>query len=429
MDNMRAGQKMGFHGRALAVSFPSMKRALAILAGLCATAASAGGAGTVTASSETPGLFSAGLALDGRGDTRWASAGAKLSPEWLAIDLGEILPVDAVAVRWETAFAVDYAIEVSDDGKAWREVARKADGKGGREAFGRLGARGRYVRIACHKPGPPGLYSIWEVEFGDAAVRQALARRAVARETAARAALAAALRARGGHEIVFAARENNEGDGHWYANFGYYAQDDSRKGYRKHGRLVKLDLETGAATNLVDDPEGSVRDPAVHYDGRTIVFSWRKAGTESFHLYEIQSDGTGLRQLTDGGGPYDDFEPCWLPDGGIVFVSSRCKRWVNCWLTQVGILHRSDRDGRNVQAVSANIEHDNTPWVLPDGRVAYMRWEYVDRSQVHYHHLWAMNPDRADPFARPWPEGAHGAHRDARREARAGCHRPDAESD
>ena len=43
--------------------------------------------------------------------------------------------------------------------------------------------------------------------------------------------------------------------------------------------------------------------------------------------------------------------------------------------------------------LSSNNDHDNTPWVLPDGRVLYMRWEYVDRSQVHYHHLWTMNPD------------------------------------
>lgn len=213
-----------------------------------------------------------------------------------------------------------------------------------------------------------------------------------ASEANARAELTEALRARGGREIVFAARENGH-DGHWYANFSYFAQDDSRKCYKKHGRLVKLDLATGATTNLIDDPEGSVRDPAVHYDGRTIVFSWRKGGSESFHLYEIQSDGAGLRQLTDGGGPYDDYEPCWLPDGGLVFVSSRCKRWVQCWLTQVGILYRCDRDGRDVRVLSANVEHDNTPWVLADGRIAYMRWEYVDRSQVHYHHLWAMNPD------------------------------------
>jgi hypothetical protein len=43
--------------------------------------------------------------------------------------------------------------------------------------------------------------------------------------------------------------------------------------------------------------------------------------------------------------------------------------------------------------LSSNNDHDNTPWVLPDGRILYMRWEYVDRSQVHFHHLWAMNPD------------------------------------
>ncbi len=85
--------------------------------------------------------------------------------------------------------------------------------------------------------------------------------------------------------------------------------------------------------------------------------------------------------------------PCHLPDGGIVFVSSRCKRWVQCWLTQVATLHRCDADGRNIELLSANLEQDNTPWPLPDGRILYQRWEYIDRSQVHYHHLWTTNPD------------------------------------
>jgi len=370
-----------------------MKPARAILAGLVVGAAMARGegAGTVTASSVHPGGYEAALAFDGRGDTRWASDGDRRAPEWLAIDLGAVLPIESLAVRWEAAHAAEFSIEVSDDGKAWREVARKADGKGGRDAFAKLGAKGRFVRIACHRNGAHGLYSIWEVDF-DGPVKQVLAASAAKRAAEGSGAARDAIRAKGVREVVFAARENGQ-DGHWYANFSYYAQDENRKCYRQHGRLVKLDLETGATTNLVDDPEGSVRDPAVHYDGRTIVFSWRKAGTDSFHLYEIQSDGSGLRQLTDGAGHYDDIEPCWLPDGGIVFVSSRCKRWVNCWLTQVGILHRCDRDGRDVRVLSANVEHDNTPWVLPDGRIAYMRWEYVDRSQVHYHHLWAMNPD------------------------------------
>ena len=43
--------------------------------------------------------------------------------------------------------------------------------------------------------------------------------------------------------------------------------------------------------------------------------------------------------------------------------------------------------------MSCNIEQDNTPWMMPDGRVLYMRWEYVDRSRVRFHHLWTANPD------------------------------------
>ncbi|MHB8866976.1 MAG: HzsA-related protein, partial [Pirellulaceae bacterium] len=190
-------------------------------------------------------------------------------------------------------------------------------------------------------------------------------------------------------EVVFAVRSIIPE--HWYANFGYFSPDVNDKCYGREGRLCKLHLATGQLTVLVDDPAGSVRDPCVHYDGRRIVFSYRKGGDDTYHLYEIQADGTGLRQLTEG--DYDDIEPCWLPDGGLVFVSARARRWVQCWLTQVATLHRCDAEGRNVRELSANIEHDNTPWVLPDGRILYMRWEYVDRSQVHYHHLWTMNPD------------------------------------
>ncbi len=191
-------------------------------------------------------------------------------------------------------------------------------------------------------------------------------------------------------EIVFAQRQTGP-DGHWYANFAYYAPDTDRKAYRAMGRLCKLDVRTGEITVLLDDPSGTVRDPKVHYDGKTILFAYRKGGTDHFHLYEIQSDGSGLRQITDG--PYDDIEPTYLPDDDIVFVSSRCNRWVNCWLTQVAVMYRCDRRGGRMRAISGNIEHDNTPWVLPDGRVLYQRWEYIDRSQVHYHHLWTANPD------------------------------------
>ncbi|MHC4228389.1 MAG: HzsA-related protein [Planctomycetota bacterium] len=194
----------------------------------------------------------------------------------------------------------------------------------------------------------------------------------------------------GYEEIVFACRQEGK-DGHWYANFGYYAGDGQRKAYRALGRLCKLNVRTDELTVLIDDPKGTVRDPQVHYNGRRIVFSYRKGGTDSFHLYEINTDGTGLRQLTEG--PYNDIEPTYLADGGILFCSDRCNRWVNCWLTKVAVMYRCDADGSNIRQISSNSEHENTPWPLPDGRVLYQRWEYVDRSQVHYHHLWTTNPD------------------------------------
>lgn len=192
-------------------------------------------------------------------------------------------------------------------------------------------------------------------------------------------------------EVVFCARKPNPTDGHWYANFGYYAHDPSRKAWQEGTRLGRLNLDTGVATTLLEDARGGIRDPQVHYDGEKILFSYRRGGTENYLLYEINSDGSGLRQITTG--TYDDFEPTYLPNGDIVFVSSRCKRWVNCWLTQVAVLHRCGPNGDHVRPLSSNNEQDNTPWPLADGRLLYTRWEYVDRSQVHYHHLWVANPD------------------------------------
>ncbi|HNQ89873.1 MAG TPA: hypothetical protein PKM73_14735 [Verrucomicrobiota bacterium] len=195
--------------------------------------------------------------------------------------------------------------------------------------------------------------------------------------------------------IVFCARLKYD-DPHWYANIGYYCDDANSKAYAGNGkpdvgRLEVWDPRDGTVRVLADFAGGTVRDPCVHYDGRRVLFSARRPGDDFFHLYEVLSDGTGLRQITDG--PYDDYEAVYLPDDDLLFVSTRCRRWVNCWMTQVGVMYRCNPSGDGIEAVSANTEHDNTPWVMPDGRILYTRWEYVDRSQVEFHHLWTMNPD------------------------------------
>ena len=190
-------------------------------------------------------------------------------------------------------------------------------------------------------------------------------------------------------EILFATR-TQIGE-HWYANFGYYCYSRDRVLLNTQGRLCAYNIHTRKIRTLVEDLKGAVRDPAVDYDARRIVFSYRPGGSAHYHLYLINADGTGLKQITDG--DYDDIEPAWLPDGDIVFVSSRCRRWVTCWLTQVATIYRMHPDGTGLRMLSANIEHDNTPHVMPDGRLLYTRWEYVDRRQVTFHHLWTMNPD------------------------------------
>lgn len=203
-------------------------------------------------------------------------------------------------------------------------------------------------------------------------------------------------------EIVFAQRVS--GRDHWYGNFGHYCETDSpySKGaltkegdmyyaFAPGGRLCRYNLRTGKLRVLLDDPEGGIRDPNLYYDASKILFSYRKGNSKTFHLYEIGIDGNNLKQLTDG--PDNDIEPIYTPSGKIIFCSSRCHRFVPCWRTQVATLYQCDGDGGNIRMLSNNAEQENTPWMLPDGRVIYMRWEYVDRHMLLYHHLWTINSD------------------------------------
>ena len=208
-------------------------------------------------------------------------------------------------------------------------------------------------------------------------------------------------------EIVFV--ERNLGPAYqWYSMYGEYADygdeknpvnpasgysnDEDKYLYPTGGsRMCKIDLRTRRVTVLMEDPEGGFRDPRVHYDGRKILFSYRKGGTHHYHLCEINADGTGFRQLTFG--EYDDVDPAYLPDGGIVFSSSRCKRFVACNRVPAAIIYRMNADGNDVLRLSANSITEDRPAVLPDGRIVYTRWDYLDRDPEGFRDLWTMNPD------------------------------------
>ena len=128
----------------------------------------------------------------------------------------------------------------------------------------------------------------------------------------------------GVEEILFAVRGVG-GDGHWYANFGHRSNNPKARNYGPPGgRLCRLHLRTGKVQVVLADAQGGVRDPQVHYDAKKVLFSYRKGDSSHYHLFEVNLDGTGVRQLTDG--PFDDLEAIYLPDGDLLFCSSRSNR-------------------------------------------------------------------------------------------------------
>lgn len=145
------------------------------------------------------------------------------------------------------------------------------------------------------------------------------------------------------------------------------------------------------ATTLFSDPLGCIYDMNLAADAKTLFFSYRKAGERYWHIYRIGTDGQGLRQLTDG--PFYDISPCPLPDGEIVFVSTRRGGFTLCQPGPASNLHRMAADGSNIRCLSMNTLADFSPQMLPDGRVLFTRWEYVDRDLTYRQSLWTQNPD------------------------------------
>lgn len=138
---------------------------------------------------------------------------------------------------------------------------------------------------------------------------------------------------------------------------------------------------------------GSFWRPDVSHDGEKVLFCFKPHNEKSFHLYEINADGSGLTQLTDG--PYDDFDPIYLPDDRhIMFSTTRAHTWVRCMPpTSAFVLARANRDGSGISLISRNNEPDYLPSVLDDGRVIYTRWEYTDKPLWRAQGLWTVRPD------------------------------------
>jgi hypothetical protein len=163
--------------------------------------------------------------------------------------------------------------------------------------------------------------------------------------------------------------------------------------YRGGSALKSLDLASGRVETIFDGgPDGLVRDPELSYDGKKIVFAWRRERAGASHLFEIDAGGGTPRQLT-ACPDANDIDPVYLPDGGIAFTSTRDPKYCMCNRHIMGNLFRMDGDGANIRQIGNSTLFEGHATVLPDGRLLYDRWEYVDRNFGDAQALWTVNPD------------------------------------
>lgn len=137
-----------------------------------------------------------------------------------------------------------------------------------------------------------------------------------------------------------------------------------------------------------------VGDVDLNFAADRLLFS--SIGTNNrWQIFELATDGNGLRQLTGDQPDVDSYDACYLPGGKIAFTSTACFVGVPCVYgsSHVANLYVMDGDGKKIRQLCFDQEHDWCPTVLNNGRVLYLRWEYSDTPHSNTRLLFHMNPD------------------------------------
>ena len=150
------------------------------------------------------------------------------------------------------------------------------------------------------------------------------------------------------------------------------------------------------------DPTHPIYGPGYKAGGERAIAHRR------YFIYECAADGSWVRQVTGCPGDpmetqggrqtamIEDIDPCYLPDGGFVFSSTRGQNYGRChWGRYVPsfLLYRADAGGKNIRQISFGEANEWEPAVMNDGRIAYTRWDYINRHAVWFQSLWATRPD------------------------------------
>lgn len=195
-----------------------------------------------------------------------------------------------------------------------------------------------------------------------------------------------------GRPILFVVRRQYKSDHHNTATM-FQTGEINTGSFQGGGALKVIDFaRSGKVKTLLEVPDGVARDPDVSFDGKRVLFSMRRDRADDYHIYEIGADGSGLRQLTFGSG-ISDIDPIYLPDGRVLFSSTREPKYCMCNRHIMCNLFTMEADGANVQQIGHSTLHEGHPSLLPDGRVIYDRWEYVDRNFGDAQGVWSVSPD------------------------------------
>ncbi len=193
--------------------------------------------------------------------------------------------------------------------------------------------------------------------------------------------------------VVFA-RHFNMGASHYAYTEGLSDAQNERHFYPGAAlNLLRFEGAQCVVDTLLEDPDGVIRDVDASWDGKKIVFAWKRSDRDDdYSLYEMDAATRQIRAITGELG-HADYEPACLPNGDIIFNSTRCVQIVDCWWTEVSNLYVCDADGRHLRRLTFDQVHTNYPAIAEDGRVLYTRWDYNDRGQLFPQGLFEMLSD------------------------------------
>ncbi len=156
-------------------------------------------------------------------------------------------------------------------------------------------------------------------------------------------------------------------------------------------------VHTGGSLKKLFRPSGGrfVGEMDLHFDAGKLLFTMPKG--KSWQIFEIKTDGSGLRQVSRGLNQedIDNFDGCYLPDGRIVFSSTASYTGVPCWhgKERACNIYIMDDDGGNMRQLCFDQDLDLHPAVLPTGQVIFSRWDYTGPMHIYLRPLMVMNPD------------------------------------